>query len=88
MKFNYAIIMNFDLGESVQAMCAMAEAPDDYLMNILTSLKLIMACRDHKIMPGSQIRIIDMMTKSNAMFEAALKGFPHINKLARRHRAW
>jgi hypothetical protein len=52
-------------------------------MNIITTLKLTMAGKNHKIEPGCQIGIIDIMTKSNATFEAAMRGFPAISKLAR-----
>ena len=49
MKFSYGIFMQFELGKGVQAMCAFAGAPSDHLMNLITTLKLIMANKPHAI---------------------------------------
>ena len=65
--------MQFELGNGVQAMCAFAEAPSDRLMNLITTLKLIMANKPHTIALGSKVSIIDLMASSNDMFEMAMK---------------
>ena len=61
-------------------MCALAAAPSDHLLNLIITLKLVLAHKEHVISPGSKVGILDMMTRSNDMFVEAMKGFPKCNK--------
>ena len=68
--------MQFELKGGTQTMCAIVAAPCELLQNLLSTLKLIMANSKHKIKPGTQIGIMDLVTTSNDMFVGAMKRFP------------
>ena len=78
MPFNYVVFMQFEMKQGMQTFCAMAAAPCDFLSNILTTLKLVLAFRRTRFNKGAQVAITDMMTLSNEMFLEAMKGFPKV----------
>ena len=84
LRFNYVVFMQFDMKQGKQTFCAMAAAPCDYLNNILTTLKLILAYRRSKFNKGAQVAITELMTLSNDMFVEAMKGFPKVTLKVRR----
>ena len=78
LRFNYVVFMQFEMKHGRHTFCAMAAAPCDFLNNILTTLKLVLAYSKIKFNKGAQVAITDMMTLSNEMFVEAMKGFPKI----------
>ena len=62
LNFNYVVFMQIEVMGGSQTMCAVAAAPWEYLNNLLTTLRLILAGAKHKIRPGAQVGIIDFMT--------------------------
>ncbi len=80
LALSYVIFMQLEVQGGTQTMCAMAEAPSELLQSLLTTLKLVLATVKHKIKPGAQGGIIDLMTVSSDMFMGAMKHFPKTNK--------
>ena len=78
LKFNYVVFLQFRMKHGLHTFCAMAEAPCDYLNDILATLKLVLAYSKVKFNRGAQVAITDMMTASNDMFVEAMKGFPKV----------
>ena len=79
LKLNYVAFIQLELGQACRRW-AQWRQPHDYTMNIIATRRLVMATRDHVIGPGSKVGLLDLMTRRNAMFEAAMKGFPKVNK--------
>ena len=78
LRFSYVVFMQFEMKHGRHTFCAMAAAPCDFLNNILTTLKLVLAYSKIKFNKGAQVAITDMMTLSNEMFVEAMKGFPKV----------
>ena len=76
LALNYVIFLQLEVKGGTQTMYAMAEAPSELLQSLLTTLKLVLATVKHKIKPGAQVGIIDLMTVGNDMLMEAMKTLP------------
>ena len=74
-KYNYTLFIEVPWEGGAKIVCIRAKAPDDYQMNTLTGLKLIIAHAETEchLGPGDLACIMDLVTHSNKAFNAMVK---------------
>ncbi len=80
LMHNYVVFTTIPFGEGTKTLCAKARAPGDYLQAIITVLKCIAAVYPCVVPRGIRAGMMDMMIRSNDMFEAKARGFPRVMK--------
>jgi hypothetical protein len=80
LMFNYVAFITIPFGAGTKTLCAAARAPDDYLQAVISVLKCIAAVYPCELPRGIRAGMVDMMIRSNDMYEAMIEGFPKITK--------
>ncbi len=76
LRYQYIVFITVPFSNGVKTLCAMAKAPSDYNQNVIHVRKIVAAHRACIVPKGARACLIDLMVRSNDMFEAVIRGFP------------